>query len=141
MMAARSRFGVSLERSLLGAFDRWLARKGFANRSQALAELIRESLVKEEWGSPKGTVVAIVTLVYDPSHHVLSHTLIRTQHAHHHAVVSSQHIHLDEHDCLEVVVLKGSAQEIKQVADRLRSLKGVKHGQAIMTASGSALAA
>ncbi len=139
-MATRSRFGVSLERSLLSAFDRWLARQGFANRSQALAELIRESLVKEEWRSPTGTVVAIVTLVYDPSHHVLSHTLTRTQHRHHHTILSSQHIHLDERDCLEVVVLKGPVQQIKQVADRLRSLKGVKHGQVIMTTSGSALA-
>ena len=136
-MPELSRFGVSLERALLRAFDRWRTRRGFANRSQAIAELVRECLVKQEWEQASGTVVAVVTLVYDPAHHVLSHTLTRTQHAHHDEVLSSQHIHLDARHCLEVVVLKGPAARVKQVADQLCALKGVTHGQAVMTTSGA----
>ncbi len=139
-MTGRSRFGVSLDRRLLSALDQWLRRKGFANRSQAIAELIRDALVREEWRTEKGAVVGTVTLVYDPTHHVLSHTLTKTQHTHHDAIISAQHIHLDEHNCLEVIVLKGPSQDVKELADQLRSLKGVKHGQFIMTTSGSSLA-
>jgi CopG family nickel-responsive transcriptional regulator len=135
-MRSLSRFGVSLDRALLQALDRWLRRKGFANRSQALGELIREALVREEWQEARGTVIGTVTLVYDPGHHVLSHTLTRTQHRHHGHILSSQHIHLDEHNCLEVIVLKGRAGELKRIADRLRALKGIKHGQLIMTTAG-----
>jgi CopG family nickel-responsive transcriptional regulator len=138
-MPSLSRFGVSLERTLLRDLDRWLRRKGFANRSQAIGELVRGALVQDEWKHNRRTVVGTVTLVYDPGHHVLSHTLTKTQHHHHDHVVSSQHVHLDEHNCLEVVVLKGPAGTVKQVADQLRSLKGVKHGQLIMTTSGKAL--
>jgi CopG family nickel-responsive transcriptional regulator len=138
-MPSRSRFGVSLEQSLLRALDRWQRRKGFANRSQALGELIREALVREEWQGGAGEVVGTVTLVYDPGHHVLSHTLTRTQHHHHDRILSSQHVHLDEDNCLEVVVLKGRAAEVKKIADRLRALKGIKHGQLIMTTAGKAL--
>ena len=139
-MVARTRFGVSLEQTLLHTFDRWLTRKGFASRSQAIAELIRDGLVQQAWKNANGVVIGVVTLVYDPAHHVLSHTLARTQHGHHEHVLSSQHIHLDQHNCLEVIVLKGKAREVEQLADHLRAVKGVKHGQFIMTTSGQALA-
>ncbi len=135
-MASVSRFGVSLDRGLLQSLDRWLRAKGFANRSQAIAELIRHALVGEQWRKGEGTVVGTVTLVYDPTHHVLSHTLTRTQHASHHHVLSSQHVHLDERNCLEVVVLKGTPRQVQEIADHLRALKGVKHGQFIMTTTG-----
>ena len=134
-----TRFGVSLDRKLLQALDQWLQRKGCASRSQAIGELIRGALVKEEWRTEQGIVVGTLTLVYNPTHHVLSHTLTKTQHAHHAAIISAQHIHLDEHHCLEVIVLKGQVREIQILADHLRSLKGVKHGQFIMTTSGAAL--
>lgn len=138
-MASLSRFGVSLDNALLRAFDRWRTRKGFASRSHAIAEIIRAGLVEQEWAETSGPVIGIVTLVYDPSHHVLSHTLARTQHARHDQVLSSQHIHLDERNCLEVVVLKGPAQEVKRLADQLRALKGVKHGEFVMTTGGATL--
>ena len=139
-MLSLSRFGVSLDRRLLRAFDQWLAKKGFANRSQALAELIRGRLVQQEWESAHGEVVGIVTLLYDPEHHVLSHSLMRTQHAHHDVMVSSQHVHLDAHNCLEVDVLKGPAKDVRALADRLQALKGIRHGQFVMSTSGRALA-
>ena len=135
-MTDLSRFGVSLERTLLRAFDQWRARKGFASRSQAIARLIHDGLSHDPSVAATHPVIGVVTLLYDPEHHVLSHTLTRTQHAHHDRIVSSQHIHLDEHDCLEVIVLKGSAEEVRGLADRLRSLKGVKQGQVTMTTRG-----
>lgn len=138
-MPSLSRFGVSLDQDLLRALDRWLRQQGFANRSQAIGELVREALVQEEWRDAGRTVVGTVTLIYDPGHHVLSHTLTKTQHRHHDRVVSSQHIHLDARNCLEVIVLKGPSGEIKRIADRLRALKGVKHGQCIMTTCGRGL--
>ena len=138
-MSRLSRFGVSLPDGLLSAFDRWLIHKGFANRSQAIAELVRRSLVEQEWDNARGAVIGTVTLVYDPTHHVLSHTLTRTQHAHHDQILSSQHIHLDDRNCLEVIVVKGAASQVKRLADRLQALKGVKHGQFIMTTSGKGI--
>ncbi len=138
-MASLSRFGVSLDKHLLHAFDGWLRRKGFANRSQAIAEQIRGSLVKEEWEAGTGTVIGAVTLVYDPAHHVLGHTLTKAQHGHHDRILSSQHIHLDARNCLEVVVLRGPAKEVKELAEQLRSLKGIKHGQWIMSTTGGSL--
>ena len=139
-MPSLSRFGVSLDHALLKAFDVWRARKGFASRSQAIADLIRGGLVEQEWEKTTGLVIGIATLVYNPAHHVLSHTLARTQHLHHEQVLSSQHIHLDEQNCLEVIVLEGHAQDVKQLADRLRAVKGVKHGQFVMSTSGKRLA-
>ena len=138
-MATLSRFGVSLDQLLLRAFDRWLRQKGFANRSHALSELIREKLVAHQWEAGEGIVIGIVTLLYDPGHHVLSHSLVKTEHAHHDLIVTSQHIHMDAHNCLEVNVLKGSANEVKHLAEQLRSLKGIKHGEFIMTTSGAGL--
>ena len=85
-------------------------------------------------------MVGVLTLVYDPSHHVLSHTLTRTEHSHHDHILSSQHIHLDEDICLEVLILKGLAHEVKNVADRLRALKGIKHSDLAMTTTGAAIA-
>ena len=139
-MPSLSRFGVSLDHALLKAFDAWRARKGFASRSQAIADLIRGGLVEQEWNEASGLVIGIVTLVYNPAHHVLSHTLARTQHVHHKQVRSSQHIHLDERNCLEVIVLDGRARDVKRLADRLRAVKGVKHGQFVMSTSGKRLA-
>ena len=108
--------------------------------SQALAELIRERLVQQEWEHAGGQVVGIVTLLYDPEHHVLSHSLMKTQHAHHQVIVSSQHIHLDGRNCLEVDVLKGSATDVRQLADHLQALKGIKRGQFVRSTSGRSLA-
>ena len=138
-MPGLSRFGVSLSRHLLQSLDQWLRRKGFANRSQAIAELIRDRLVKEEWHSNGGSVIGTVTLVYDPDHHVLSHSLTKTQHAHHDAIICSQHVHLDERNCLEVIVLKGRARDVKELADHLQAMKGIKHGQCLMTTTGEDL--
>lgn len=139
-MKGLSRFGVSIPSELLARFDALIAGKGYANRSEALRDLIRERLVEEEWTAGKGEVVGTVTLVYD--HHVreLTRRLTELQHHHHAEILSTLHIHLDEHHCLEVLAVRGKGGEVREIADRLIGTKGVKHGKLVMTTTGRALA-
>ena len=119
-MPGVTRFGVSLEENLLTRFDRLLARKGYANRSEAIRDLIRESLVREQWEPGTGEAVGTITLVYKHDTRDLADKLTDLQHAHFKTIVSTLHIHLDAHHCLEVLVLRGKAADLKSIADRLR---------------------
>lgn len=132
------RFGVSLDRKLLGAFDRHIRQRHYTNRSEALRDLIRDKLVGEEWDENKQTM-GTITYVYD--HHVrgLAGKLTDIQHAHSGQILSGMHVHLDHNHCLEVLVVKGKGGDIKKVADALVSVKGVKHGKLTMTTTGKAL--
>ena len=138
-MALISRFGVSIEERLLKKFDRLISRKGYQNRSEALRDLIRESLVQEEWEEGKKETVGTIAIVY--SHHTreLSRNLTDMQHRYYQSILSSLHIHLDEHNCLEVLVVKGRGAEIKKISDRLIGTKGVKHGKLSLTTTGKNL--
>lgn len=138
-MKGVARFGVSLERELLAAFDRQIAGKGYATRSEALRDLIRKTLVEDEWAGNHETV-GTVTIVYD--HHVrdLTERLTTLQHRAQHLIVSSLHVHLDHDHCLEVLVLRGKGVAIRRVADALIGMKGVKHGKLAMTTTGKRLA-
>jgi CopG family nickel-responsive transcriptional regulator len=138
-MSTLTRFGVSLEQELLARFDRLIARKGYTNRSEALRDLIRESLVREQWDLGTAEAVGTVTLVYSHDVRDLADKLTDLQHAHYTAIVSTLHVHLDPHHCLEVLVLRGKAKEIKAIADRLIGTRGVKHGTFSATAEGKAL--
>ena len=135
-MAWITRFGVSIEESLLKNFDRLISRKGYQNRSEALRDLIRESLVQEEWEEGKKETVGTIAIVY--SHHTreLSRTLTEMQHRHYQSILSTLHIHLDEHNCLEVLVVKGRGEDIKKISERLIGTKGVKHGKLSLTTTG-----
>ncbi len=135
-MALITRFGVSIEESLLKNFDRLISRKGYQNRSEALRDLIRDSLVTEEWREGKKEMVGTIALVY--SHHTreLSRILTEMQHNHYQTILSTLHIHLDEHNCLEVLAVKGKGEEIKKISDRLIGTKGVKHGKLSLTTTG-----
>lgn len=132
------RFGVSMDKGLLDRFDRLIAEKGYPNRSEALRDLVRQNLVEEEWRAenPEGELAATVTLVYD--HHVngLDALLNEVQHDHHALILAATHVHLDHDNCLEVLLLKGSAPELKSLADRLTSLKGVKFGRLTLATTG-----
>ena len=129
------RFGVSLEKELLHKFDSLIGEKKYPNRSEAIRDLIRENLVKREW--IKGEKVAgVITLVYDHHKRELVNTLTETQHHFHELIISTQHIHLDEDRCLEVVVVKGKPKNIEELANRLKATKGVKHSSLIMTTIG-----
>jgi len=134
-----TRFGVSLDQTLLAQFDRVIARKGYTNRSEAIRDLIRESLVREQWELGTDEVVGTLTLVYNHEVRDLSDKLTDLQHAHYRAIVSTLHVHLDAHHCLEVLVLRGKAKELKSIADRLIGTRGVKHGTFSATAEGRAL--
>jgi len=135
-MALITRFGVSIEESLLNNFDRLISRKGYQNRSEALRDLIRESLVQEEWEEGKKETVGTIAIVY--SHHTreLSRTLTEMQHRYYQSILSTLHIHLDEHNCLEVLVVKGRGEDIKKISERLIGTKGVKHGKLSLTTTG-----
>jgi len=135
-MAWITRFGVSIEESLLKNFDRLISRKGYQNRSEAIRDLIRDSLVTEEWREGKKEMVGTIALVY--SHHTreLSRILTKMQHNHYQTILSTLHIHLDEHNCLEVLAVKGKGEEIKKISDRLIGTKGVKHGKLSLTTTG-----
>ena len=133
------RFGISLDSSLLKSFDRHIAKKGYANRSEAIRDLIRDSLVKEEWEHGNKETVGAITIVYSHDTRELTDTLTDIQHNFHTSIISSMHVHLDHHNCLEVIIVKGGGKEIKKIADRLIGKKGVKHGKLSLTTTGKRL--
>ncbi len=139
-MPELARFGVSIEEPLLEQFDRLIAKKGYANRSEALRDLIRESLVKDQWELGAAEAVGTVTLVYSHDTHDLADKLTDLQHEHYRQIVSTLHVHLDPHHCLEVLVLRGKAKVLKSIADRLIGTRGVKHGTFSATSEGRVLA-
>ena len=136
---AIKRFGVSLDSSLLKGFDSLIAKKGYANRSEAIRDLIRDSLVEEEWESGNKETVGTITIVYSHDTRELTDTLTELQHHFFASIISSMHVHLDEHNCLEVIVVKGKGGNIKKIADRLIGTKGVKHGKLSLTTTGKHL--
>jgi len=138
-LAGITRFGISLDERLLAKFDRLNNRKGYANRSEAIRDLIRESLVRERWELRDADAVGTLTLVYDHETRELEERLTELQHAHFRAIVSTLHVHLDAHHCLEVLILRGKAALLKSIADRLIGTRGVKHGTFSATAEGEAL--
>jgi CopG family nickel-responsive transcriptional regulator len=133
------RFGVSIENKLMKKFDDLIERKGYAARSEALRDLIRDRLVEEEWESGDQETVGTITLVYDHHTRELDHALTDLQHRSFHQIVSALHVHLDAHNCLEVLVVKGKSRDIRRIADGLIGTKGVKHGKLTMTTTGKEL--
>ena len=123
------RFGVSMDSRLLKQFDKYINQKGYANRSEAIRDLIRSNLVEEEWKVGTGETVGTITIIYNHHKRELTDTLTNIQHKYHASMISTMHVHLDSHNCLEVLVVKGKAREIKIIADRLIGTKGVIHGK------------
>ena len=135
------RIGVSLEDDLLAQFDKVIAEKGYATRSEAIRDLIRDTLVQREWSESSGGAerVALVALVYDHDSSSLAQKLAHIQHENHKAVVSALHVHMDEHNCLEVLVLRGRAREVISMGEGLVSTKGVKYGKIVPATTGQSL--
>src|SRR5436190_18486385 len=123
-----TRVSISLESALLEAFDRRNAAKGYATRSEAIRDLIRDCLIREQGERSEGEQVAVVTLVYDHHARELAARLIDKQHHHHELVVSTMHVHLGERHCLEVSVLRGPAKEVRHLGEELLATRGVLHG-------------
>lgn len=132
-MSELERIGVSLEKNLLEEFDTLISKQGYQSRSEAIRDLVRTRLSDENLENPHAKAVAAVFLVYDHHSTKLSDTLVDLQHSHIHThsiqVISSLHIHLDEHDCLEIIVLRGQAGEIRKIGENILSMKGVKLGK------------
>lgn len=137
-MSQLVRFGVSIESELLQRFDEEIEKKGYSTRSEAIRDLIREQIVAEEWASDEETV-GTITIVYDHHTRDLSANLTHIQHSFEGEIKSVLHIHLDHHNCLEVLVVAGKGRQLQQFADQLVSIKGVKHGKLTMTTTGAAL--
>src|SRR6266478_2421937 len=132
-MSDVARISISLEEPLLEAFDAFLAGKGYATRSEAIRDLIRERLIREQSRTHQGEQVAVVSMVYDHHARELASRLIDKQHHHHDLVISSLHVHLGERHCLEVSILRGPGDQVAHLGDELLAIKGVLHGEVTFT--------
>lgn len=128
-----TRFGVSIEPDLLKKFDRIMKKKGYTNRSEAIRDIIREHLVVEHTQDPLGEVIGTLTMIYDHHTGPLVERLLEIQHDHYQEILTSTHIHIDHNTCLEVLVLRGKTQNIRKLADTIKALKGIKHGELVTT--------
>jgi CopG family nickel-responsive transcriptional regulator len=139
-MSRLIRFGVAMDDDLLGRFDELVARRGTGvNRSEAVRDLVRDALVDAEWEDSTEEIVGTVTMVFDHHASDLAEKLDALQHAHHREIVSSMHVHLDAHNCLEVIVVRGTSGTVRAIADALLGTKGVKHGKLVTTTTGHSL--
>lgn len=129
----KERVSLAIEPELLSEFDAFVETFG-GNRSEVMRDLIRARLVEEEWNTtPAKHAIATVTIVYDHHQRKLADQLLDVGHEYHEVIVTSLHVHLDHHNCLEVIVLRGKPKELRLVADRLISMKGVKHGKMVIS--------
>jgi CopG family nickel-responsive transcriptional regulator len=128
-----TRFGVSIEPELLKKFDKMIKKESYTNRSEALRDLIRKNLIIEKNMDPNSDAIGTLTMIYD--HHTgnLTNKLLNLQHENHNEILSTTHIHIDHHNCLEVLVLKGKTSNIQKLADKIKALKGIKHGELVIT--------
>lgn len=138
-MADLVRFGVSIPDDLLDKFDDLISRKGYTNRSEAIRDLIRDRLVEDQWSETTHDVVGTVTVVYNHEQSELAQKLTEIQHKQHDLIISAVHVHLDQHNCLEVLIMRGKADEMKSAGEHLISTRGVKHGKITMTTTGKEL--
>lgn len=133
------RFSISLEENLLESFDDYIKEQSYNNRSEAIRDLIRKSLVREEWETENKIIMGVITLVYDHHQNQLQEKITEVQHGYHHHIVSTTHVHMDHNNCLEVIIIKGKAQEVQDLADRLMALRGVRDGNLAMSSTGKSL--
>ncbi|MEI6519701.1 MAG: nickel-responsive transcriptional regulator NikR [bacterium] len=135
-MANVERFGVSMEPELLEKFDELISARGYTSRSEAIRDLVRQELIKEEWADPNAEVIGAVTIVFEHHTHELSHVLAELQHSSHDCIICSTHIHMDAHNCLEVIIVRGNSARVTEIANTLISTRGVKHGKLVSTTIG-----
>jgi CopG family nickel-responsive transcriptional regulator len=138
-MASLSRFGVSIDADLLKRFDRFIESTGYRNRSEAFRDLIRARLIEEEVQHASTPGLGVLSLVYDHRTRELEEKLTDLQHHHHASVIAAMHIHIDENNCLEAILLKGRVKTMQHIASSLASLKGVKHSNLALTSTDSTL--
>ena len=134
-MAGLFRFGISLPKDLLDKFDKLITQKSYSNRSEAFRDMIRQELIKKEW-QEGDNIAGAITLIYDHHKRELVNKLTDIQHDHQKVIISTQHIHLDHDNCMEIIAVKGHPREAEKLADTLKAVKGVKHGALNMSSTG-----
>ncbi len=127
-----------MEENLLESFDRYIQARSYNNRSEAIRDLIRKAFVKKEWEADN-RVMGVISLVYDHHQHQLQEKVTEVQHDFHHHIVSTTHVHMDHNNCLEVIIVRGNAMEVQNLADRLIALRGVRDGHLAMSSTGKSL--
>jgi CopG family nickel-responsive transcriptional regulator len=127
------RVGVSFEPELLDKFDKLIETQGYTNRSEAIRDLVRKAIIDSDIQSEKGEVVGTITFVYDHDVGDVTHKLMHLQHHHHTEITFTSHIHVDEQTCLEVLVVRGKAKDVRKLADNIKAVKGVKTGELVVT--------
>ena len=128
-MGDLTRTTLAIAKHWLEQFDSWMLGHGYANRSEAMRDLIRAALVDKEWADPKAKVVAALSIIYDHSAQALAQQLTHRQHEDHHAILCSQHVHLDHNKCLEVILMQGTAGQLRRLADSIIATRGVRAGK------------
>jgi CopG family nickel-responsive transcriptional regulator len=128
-----TRFGVSIEPDLLIKFDKMIKKEGYNNRSEAIRDLIRKDLIKEEILDPNSESIGTLTMIYD--HHIgnLTNKLLKIQHDHHKEILTTTHVHIDHHNCLEILVIKGKTRNVLKLGEYIKAIKGIKHGELVIT--------
>jgi len=129
------RFGVSLENDLLRKFDLLLKGRNYTNRSEAIRDLIRQELVKKQWQENK-EIAGTITMIYDHHKREVVNKLMDIQHGFGGIIISTQHIHLDHHNCLEIIAVKGRPKDAEELADTLKAVRWVKHATLSMSSTG-----
>ncbi len=129
------RVGVSFDPELLKRFDSMIGSKGYKSRSEAIRDLVRKAILESEVKEGKGEVIGTLTYVYDHHEGEVNNHLLNLQHDHHHEILFTTHVHMDHDMCLEVLIVKGEAHRVKDLSDNIRAIKGVKHGELVITRS------
>lgn len=137
-MSSLIRFGVSLDESLLEKFDQLIEKKGYANRSEAIRDLIRDMLIRDEWEDPKDKVIGTLTVIVDQKLNTITKKLAQSQ-GPLNEIISTMHVQIDEENSLEVSAVRGCAKKVRELANELIGTKGVKHGSLVMTTTGKNL--
>lgn len=137
-MKKLQRFGVSVEIDLLEKFDEFIHERDYKNRSEALRDLMREALVREQWKEDE-TIAGAIAFVYDHHHGQLVNKLMELQHDYFTIIISSQHVHLDHDNCMEIILAKGPANQVGKLYDSIRAMKGVKHIDLLRSTTGQQL--
>lgn len=132
------RFSISLDEQLLEQFDDYIRPRGYSNRSEAVRDLIRKVLVNEEW-EQDSEVVGVVSIVYNHHQPQLQEKITELQHTYHQLITSTTHVHMEHHNCLEVTIVKGRATLVRELAENLMALRGVKDGNLAMSSTGGHL--
>jgi CopG family nickel-responsive transcriptional regulator len=134
-----TRFGVSMEDALLGRLDDMVRDKGYPNRSEAIRDLVRKTIVDDEWDDTSGEIIGVLVIVFDHHRRELSSRLLKMEHDREGSILSTLHLHLDHDNCLEVKVIRGKALEVRDFAEEMISMKGIKYGTLVRATSGGAL--